>query len=118
MDILVLPLFFSFTEPSTPRSVNISSETTDTISITVTRGDGIVKRYTILKDGTFYKTVNVTNNSLKTNTVINRLQPGTAYDSFSVVAVSNDLNSTEIVISPHATCKYKTLDDITFKFEC
>lgn len=97
----------------------ITSETTKTISITVSKGPGIVQRYFILKNETYYKTVNVTNNSLKSYTLIDRLQPGTAYTSFSVVAMSNNLNSTEIVIRPHATCKYKQLYGIiTFKIEC
>ncbi|XP_063404716.1 receptor-type tyrosine-protein phosphatase eta-like [Mytilus trossulus] len=102
----------SSTKPSAPASVLITSETTKTISITVSKGPGIVQRYYILKNETYYKTVSVTNNSLQSNTLIDRLQPGTAYNSFSVVAMSNNVNSTEIVMRPHATLPEKPLDII------
>ncbi|CAC5416990.1 PTPRB [Mytilus coruscus] len=103
------------TKPNAPADITVETETTTSIDINIKHGTGMVKYFDVRKDEKFIKQYAATADR-NTVVTIDGLTPGTLYDSFTVIAISNGINSSLIKVPSHAT-KPNAPADITVENE-
>lgn len=99
-------LYCLYLVPSPPKSVNIIDVTTVKLTIEIVHGEGRADSFDVLLNQLFHSNVVVNKNSSATLTEINGLDPGTLYRHFTVLAVSNGINSSQTPVPVSSTSKF------------
>ena len=89
------------TVPSVPNATFVT-QTTDSITLTVKKGSGIVKSYEIYVNDEFNHRISYTNSSQQVD--VKNLTAGTMYN-LTVVSISNNFKSQPSALLMIATCK-------------
>lgn len=91
--------------PKPPKSVKIIDATTDKLTIEIVPGEGRADSFDILLKQRFHSSVVVKKDTSVTITDIKGLEPGTLYQYFTVIAVSNGVNSSQTTVPDSSTSK-------------
>lgn len=91
-------------EPNAPETIIVEYVTTTSMYIYIKHGTGMVEYFDVRKDEKFIKQYTASKYG-HTLVTVDGLIPGILYSSFSIIAISNSINSSLITVPSQTTSK-------------